>query len=193
MFRFFLFVSLWPATACSDGVERVEERFPGGQLRSVSFGRNGKLHGLRVMYWPSGQAHLEMHYVNGRLHGSTVRYYPTGNRMTVLHYRNDQPQGPYQYFRPDGSLDFEGNLDGPKIERGPLRHYYPNGQLKRVQTFRNGKATGPDAAYLADGRLKYRGSQRDGRAQGWSTLFNPRGTDSVRMRFDNGRVVEKRP
>lgn len=193
MSRVLLFVFLLLATACSDGVERVEERFPGGQLRSVSFVRNGKFHGPRVLYWPSGQAHLAMHYDNGRLQGPTVRYYPNGNRMTVLYYRNDQPQGPYQSFRPDGSLDVEGNLDGPKRERGPLRHYYPNGQLKRVQTFRNGKATGPDAAYLANGRLKYRGYQRDGRAQGWSTLFNPQGTDSVRMRFDNGHLVEERP
>ncbi|GAA3966399.1 hypothetical protein GCM10022407_10870 [Hymenobacter antarcticus] len=134
-----------------------------------------------------------MHYVNGRQDSLEVFYYPDGKRKTVFHFRDGQPQGPYQYFRPDGSLDFEGNLDGPKMERGPVRHYYPNGQLKRMQTFRNGKATGPVAAYLPNGRLKYRGYQRDGHAQGWSTLFDPQSTDSVHMRFENGRVVEERP
>lgn len=111
--------------------------FLNGKKQGEGFLKEGKLNGLRTIYYHSGPPSVERQYEDGIENGTEKEYYA------------------------DGSLSQKGDFRNGK-EEGVWEMYYPNGQVKQRNTFEKGKFIGESLTYYSLGRIKARESVVDG-------------------------------
>jgi hypothetical protein len=122
-----------PSSAPAD-VDVIEERWPGGELRSRREGiraLDGTLvnHGTFARWYPDGQKEYEAVFVNGKLHGSVTRWHQNGRRWIVAQYDH-------------GS------------RHGSRRVWDDQGRLRKEEHFKNGAAHGTWTVWDGDGVVK---------------------------------------
>ena len=124
--------------------------------------RDGKLHGERIIYYPSGSQEIVEQYVDGVLDG-TFRSYYDGDLLEM--------EGPY--------------VAGVMV--GEWRRYYKNGQLMEVVTFADNEENGPFVEYHENGNLKAEGQYYNGdNEHGLLKLYDEQGVLARRMECDSG-------
>lgn len=142
----------------TDGLQEGDFRMydEHGRLYEQSTYDSGRLHGLRILYFPDGdtlsvetlvhgrhQGAYRLYYENGRLelegqyHDNTMagiwkRYYPSGQLMESVTFENNQEQGPFVEYHPNGALKAEGTYRNGDYEQGELRLYNEAGALERI-------------------------------------------------------------
>lgn len=99
-----------------------------GRIQGEGILKNGKLDGLRKMYFQNGNVSVERYYTNSISNGLEKEYYE------------------------DGTLKQKGVLISGK-EDGIWEIYFPNGQLKRRTNYKNGKFDGESTTYYSTGKI----------------------------------------
>lgn len=95
------------------------------------FYKNGKLEGVRTVYFPDGKVAEEANYKNGIKHGPYKNYTTTGIALEEVNYVNGQINGQAIYRDPDGSVASKGPyVNG--LKKG-LWEFYEGGKLVRKE------------------------------------------------------------
>lgn len=95
--------------------------------------KNGKLHGIKKIYYDNGVVAEEAHYANGELEGPRRLYSVKGVVLEDLLYEAGELHGPAKIYNGKGELMSEGNYKRNK-HHGTWR-YYENGNLKEEKEF----------------------------------------------------------
>lgn len=98
---------------------------PNGDVTSRSTYKNGKLDGLKTMYY-----------------GTDVS--PRPNEVLILkkiHFKNGQADGPFISYFDDGTVKSKGQFKNGELE-GVVKKFHPNGQLMLLERFRGGQRNG---------------------------------------------------
>ena len=69
-------------------VDTLKVFYPGGNLQSLSFFKNGKLEGEVIQYYETGQVKEMMSYKNGKAHGKNIRYDKNGQLQLEATYKD---------------------------------------------------------------------------------------------------------
>ena len=93
----------------------------------------GKLHGLKIIYYPNGQITEEINYSNGLKEGPNNYYSPEGILLKKLNYRNDRLVGQAFYYDANGNVSIEGNYKNGK--KNGLWKYYKDGKVILEEIF----------------------------------------------------------
>jgi antitoxin component YwqK of YwqJK toxin-antitoxin module len=99
-----------------------------GRIQGEGILKNGKLEGLRKMYYQNGKLSVERYYTNSISDGLEKEYYE------------------------DGTLKQKGILINGK-EDGVWEIYFPNGQIKQRTNFKNGIVDGESTIYYSTGKI----------------------------------------
>ena len=91
-----------------------------GKITGKSQGtfRNGKKHGLWIVFWSNGQLRSKDTFKNGKRDGPWDRYHDTGQLESKGTYKDGKPYGPWVAYNYDGTVNevWTGTYkDGEKI------------------------------------------------------------------------------
>lgn len=75
-----------------------------GSVRSVEPIHNGKVQGVAVLTFPSGQLYGRIPYVEGKKHGRFELFREDGSLDQILSYKDGRLHGMCEWFNADGSL-----------------------------------------------------------------------------------------
>jgi antitoxin component YwqK of YwqJK toxin-antitoxin module len=102
---------------------------------------NGRVHGKRICYYPSGKKFSEMTFENGLSEGETKTWYEDGTVASVDHMRRGLPNGNQTLYFRNGNKSVETpHVDA--VAHGTCRHYLPDDRLFGLSTFQDGVETG---------------------------------------------------
>ena len=92
---------------------------------------NGKLEGLRSVFYPNGKIAEEINYKNNLKEGICKRYTENGIVIEESAYKNNEYNGTATFKDSDGSLISKGNfVDGKKAG---VWHFYEKGKLSKEE------------------------------------------------------------
>ena len=92
---------------------------------------NGKLEGLRSVFYPNGKIAEEINYKNNLKEGICKRYTENGIVIEESAYKNNEYNGTTTFKDSDGNLISKGNfVDGKKAG---VWHFYEKGKLSKEE------------------------------------------------------------
>lgn len=95
--------------------------------------QNGKLTGVKYVYYGNGAVAEESNYRNGLLNGPN-KYYSYDNKLLKeLLYKNDLLEGPAVYYDAKGNIQMEGNYVNDR-KKG-IWKFYKDGQFVKEEKF----------------------------------------------------------
>ena len=145
-----------------------------GNKEDEGFAVEGKLHGRRTGFYPSGQKKTESYYVGGKQHGTSQAWHENGKLMAQGAFVNGQRHGQFLRWHPDGAKDDEEFYIDGKLH-GSLAAWYPNGQKKVESVFVNGKQEARRLEWYENGQKSFEVVYIDGLAQGKHMQWHPNG------------------
>lgn len=93
--------------------------------------KNGKLNGMRKVFYPNSKIAEEVNYTNGLKNGNYKKYSETGIVLEDSNYKNDKYQGKAIYRDPQGNIAAEGNYTADK--KSGIWKFYINGVLDNTE------------------------------------------------------------
>lgn len=114
--------------------EQKKYYYPGGELESIYWLKDGKQDSIMVTYdrqgnktgvlrfrndkqegkseyfYPSGKLKETHFYVDGKKEGAVTTWYESGNKQVEANYLNDKKHGIFRQWKEDGTLLFETNF-----------------------------------------------------------------------------------
>ena len=109
---------------------------------------NGKF----IDYYYSGRIQGDGIMKNGKLEGMRKMYYQNGKLSVERNYTNSISEGLEKEFYEDGTLKQKGIFINGK-EDGIWEMYFPNGQTKQRTNFKNGIVDGESTVYYSTGKI----------------------------------------
>lgn len=103
------------------------------QLMTVENYQNGKLEGVRKVYFPTGEIAEEAIYKNGQKEGKYKVYLENGTIVEEAVFKNDQYDGPAIYRSAGGKIVSKGNF--VKNERKGIWESYEDGKLIKKEKY----------------------------------------------------------
>jgi antitoxin component YwqK of YwqJK toxin-antitoxin module len=98
---------------------------------------NGKLHGLRITYYPSGKKQVEEPYQFNMIAGKVINYYEDGGIQSEAEYRSSRMHGLYTSYHPNGKIREQGEYVANRKHK-EWREFDQNGQLTKTYVFNAG-------------------------------------------------------
>ncbi|MGM8363362.1 toxin-antitoxin system YwqK family antitoxin [Flavobacterium sp. ARAG 55.4] len=89
--------------------------------------KNGKLEGLRSVFFPSGKIAEETHYKSGSKNGSSKKYSERGVVLEEVAFKNDQYDGEAVFRDVDGNIVSKGKFTNGK--KTGIWQFFENGKL----------------------------------------------------------------
>ena len=118
---------------------------------------NGKF----IDYYYSGRIQGEGLIKDGKLDGLRKMYYPNGNLSVERFYTNSISDGLEKEYYEDGTLKQKGFfIDGK--ENGIWETFFPNGQVKQKTHLKNGIVDGETTIYYSTGKILSVGIAQNG-------------------------------
>lgn len=114
------------------------------QIMTLENYRNGKLHGLRKVFYPSGKIAEEATYENGIKQGPYKKYSENGVVLEEATFLNDQYHGPYTLREADDKIILKGQYKNGKSV-GIWKHY-KDGKVTKEENFDEKKTARPKQA-----------------------------------------------
>ncbi len=122
---------------------------------------DGLKEGIFRMFDEEGRLYEQSTYEQGRLHGLRILFFPDGDTLSVETHKSGQYQGPYRLYHENGRLELKGQyIDN--VMAGSWERYYPNGQLRERVRFQDNQENGPFVEYHPNGSLKAEGQYLNG-------------------------------
>ncbi|MBX9887653.1 MAG: hypothetical protein K2Y30_06935 [Flavobacteriaceae bacterium] len=109
---------------------------------------NGKF----IDYYYSGKIQGDGIMKNGKLEGMRKMYFHNGKLSVERNYKNAISDGLEKEFYEDGTLKQKGIFINGK-EDGVWEMYFPNGQIKQKTNFKNGIVDGESTVYYSTGKI----------------------------------------
>jgi antitoxin component YwqK of YwqJK toxin-antitoxin module len=106
--------------------------FESKQLMSVEFYKNGKLSGVRKVYYKNGTLAEETNYISGIKEGVSKTYSEKGQLLDSHIYKKGQYDGVASYYDGMGNKMYEGSyVNGKRV--GTWKFYEKNKVIKEVK------------------------------------------------------------
>ena len=106
--------------------------FESKQLMSKELYKNGKLEGVRKVFYKDGTLAEETNYVNGIKHGNSKTYSEKGQLIDAHVYKNGQYDGVASYYDGLGNKMYEGSyVNGKRV--GTWKFFEKNKVIKQVK------------------------------------------------------------
>ncbi|MBK9491847.1 MAG: toxin-antitoxin system YwqK family antitoxin [Haliscomenobacter sp.] len=178
------------APQTSAALETVEETDPeGNQLQYTRRDSDGLREGVFTKMNAKGAKIEEASYKNGKLDGMRILYYPKGDTMILESYQNDLFEGIYKSFYPGGKIKMQGEYRNNTME-GTWIQYHENGQLKEEVLFSNNAENGPFKEYHPNGQLSVVGTYKDGaNEEGTLKFYDEKGVHYKTMECKTGSAA----
>lgn len=109
---------------------------------------NGKF----IDYYYSGRIQGEGILINGKIDGLRKMYFQNGNLSVERYYTNSISNGLEKEYYEDGTLKQQGKLINGE-ENGVWETYFPNGKIKRRTNLKNGIVEGENIIYYSTGKI----------------------------------------
>jgi len=181
------------STACKSRMEQVEHVDSYGYTERYTRDKESYAkEGLYQKFDEEDRLLEEAQYENDTLHGIRVLYYETGDTQVVEHYRQGRFDGPFRAYYESGQLEIDGQYVDNKMS-GFWKRYYKSGQLMEKVSFRNNQENGPFIEYHENGNLKAEGNYLNGdNEHGLLKLYDEQGQLLRKMNCDRGvcRTIE---
>lgn len=133
------------------------KQFPSsGQMEKkngVWFFRNTLYSGRFIDYYYSGRKQGEGTFVNGKVDGLRKMYFQNGKVRVEKYYKDGIENGIDKEYYEDGSLEQKGEFANGK-EEGTWESYYPNGQVKLRSSYKEGEVFDTATRYYSTGKIK---------------------------------------
>lgn len=105
---------------------------------SEEYYKDGRLHGIRRIFYPSGPVAEIKHYVNGVEEGSWEKFFEDGKSQLKGNYRKGEKHGPFIVFAPEGTIIIKGQYkDGH--QDGEWSFFDPQGKAVKKELYQLGK------------------------------------------------------
>lgn len=91
------------------GNESVVAKYPNGKIACEEGYKDGKLSGVRRVYFSTGQLATQYIFVDGNFEGEFVEYHVNGKLKEKGTYKNDEYEGKLEYYNINGVLELRSN------------------------------------------------------------------------------------
>ncbi|SHG14057.1 toxin-antitoxin system YwqK family antitoxin [Flavobacterium defluvii] len=108
--------------------------------------KNGKLDGVRTVYYPNAKVAEEMTYVNGIKEGKYRKLGQNGTIQEESFYKNNEYNGGAVFYDADGAVASKGKFVNGK--KAGIWQFYTKGKLKEINM------SDPKQSYKADSKPK---------------------------------------
>ncbi|MGA9211605.1 hypothetical protein [Kaistella sp.] len=116
-----------------------------GKIQGEGILNNGKLEGLRKIYFPNGNISMERNYTQSMSNGLEKEYYEDGSLKQKGIMKTGKEDGIWEMYFPNGQVKQRTNFDnGKMIDKSVI--YYSNGNIYGTERIENGKII-PDSQY----------------------------------------------
>lgn len=113
--------------------------FPDGKVKVRERYKNGQIDDLYEYFHPNGQPELKGYYINGEMYGVWKKYLDDGSLFEEVTMSKNEEMGPFTEYYKDGRLQAEGYyLHGPN-EDGLLKLYNESGELYKTMLCDSGR------------------------------------------------------
>ncbi|SHL15596.1 toxin-antitoxin system YwqK family antitoxin [Flavobacterium chilense] len=109
--------------------------------------KNGKLEGLRTVYYPNAKIAEEINYVNGSKEGVYKKYGQNGTILEQTTYKNNEYNGDAVFYDADGVVASKGKFVNGK--KANMWQFYLKGKLIKEVNMSD-----PKESYKADSKPK---------------------------------------
>jgi len=109
--------------------------------------KNGKLEGLRTVYYPNSKIAEETNYVNGLKEGIYKKYGQNGTLLEQTTYKNNEYNGDAVFYDADGVVASKGKFVNGK--KANMWQFYLKGKLTKEVNMSD-----PKSSYQADSKPK---------------------------------------
>ncbi len=108
-----------------------------GKKQGEGIFKNGKVNGLRKMYFQNGQISMERVYSSGVENGFEKEYYEDGTIKQKGVFLNGKENGTWEMYHPNGQLKQRTTFDYGKMD-GESISYYSTGKIRSTEKFKKG-------------------------------------------------------
>jgi antitoxin component YwqK of YwqJK toxin-antitoxin module len=180
----------------NDSSYRETEFYKSGKLKSKYYYKDGKIDGLALGLFESGDTAQITHFKKGVKNGLEKTWYESGElwsryifkdgkKISGNHFfRNGQATAQLkfknglvvwgEYYHPNGEIRSTGSINLNK-KVGDWEYYYENGNIKEFGRYVNGKEAGVWEYYHKNGNLKEMGEYKNGKKTGVWQEFDEEG------------------
>jgi antitoxin component YwqK of YwqJK toxin-antitoxin module len=109
--------------------------------------KNGKLQGLRTVYYPNSKIAEETNYVNGSKEGIYKKYGQNGTLLEQTTYKNNEYNGEAVFYDADGVVASKGKF--VKGKKANMWQFYLKGKLTKEVNMSD-----PKSSYQVDSKPK---------------------------------------
>jgi antitoxin component YwqK of YwqJK toxin-antitoxin module len=117
---------------------RIIDYYYSGRIQGEGILKNGKLEGLRKMYYQNGNLSVERYYTNSISNGLEKEYYEDGTLKQKGLIINGKEDGIWEKYFPNGQVKQRTNLKNGIVD-GESTIYYSTGKILSVELGQNGK------------------------------------------------------
>ncbi len=97
------------------------------------YNNQGQLHGMKSVYYITGQLSEEVNYENGKREGVEKHYALNGTMIQLYNYVNDELHGETKHYDDQNNLTIEGQYKNDK--KVGVWNYYSNGKFVREKNW----------------------------------------------------------
>ncbi|HUU59665.1 MAG TPA: hypothetical protein VMZ50_08980 [Phycisphaerae bacterium] len=116
--------------------------------------KDGKIHGVVRLSYPTGEAMMETPHANGKREGVSRSFEPDGFMKRSVTYKNDQRCGEAVEYWPTTKKLKKVITYKDGLSHGPARQYYDSGKLKMEVPLWEDEFHGVQKHYDEDGKLR---------------------------------------
>lgn len=116
-------------------------------LMSVENYKNGKLEGVKTVYYPNAKVAEEMTYKNGLKEGAYKKIGQDGTLQEESNYKNNEYSGDAVFYESDGTVASKGKFVNGK--KAGMWQFYQRGKLLKEVNMSD-----PKSSYQADSKPK---------------------------------------
>ncbi|WP_299683745.1 hypothetical protein [uncultured Dokdonia sp.] len=109
-----------------------------GLKEGEGFFVNGRLNGIRKLYYPNGNLSSEIEYVNGYANGQSRNFYENGVLKQDGVFKNGKEIGIWNVYHSNKELKQKIHFNEFGEIQGDMYSYYSTGELKGVNTYEKG-------------------------------------------------------
>jgi antitoxin component YwqK of YwqJK toxin-antitoxin module len=167
-----------------DTTQFIEIKNTDGEITESFYQKeDGTLHGLKSTYLDN-KLYSEETFVDGKMNGIRKIFYGTGEVEIEENYTNDVLTGLVKTFYPSGVLKQEASYKDGVLE-GMIKSFYDSGKIKEEVTFVNNEENGPFKEFHENGQLSWEGNYINGDNEiGVISNYDEAGTLIKKMQCD---------
>ncbi len=160
-------------------------------LKEIAETKAGKLHGVMIAYYPSGQEKVKGNYLDGLKHGSWTHYFENGGVLGEEHFDHNIAVKKHWMKHENGKTHWSAEFDEKGTTLQPVKVYTPEGTLIKQFSMKEGKYHGKYFDWYPSGVLKLDGKQEMGFLDGEVLQYFENGMPWIFSNYKKGKLQGK--